>query len=128
MKQRAESADISKSVISVVFYVDKTLKNLLKLVIIESQWKCQIKFNRLIKLIEYFCANSIIQLKLNQALMQTLINFKTFANEVQYSHIKDQHIYDYLFPSVFAIDKNGRSVEELQHSKLCCLYLKYLIV
>ena len=61
MKQRAESADILKSVISIVFADDKTVKNLLKLVIIESQRKCQIKFNRLIKLIEYFCANSIIQ-------------------------------------------------------------------
>ena len=124
MKQRAESADISKSVISVVFAVDKTLKNLLKLVIIESQRKCQIKFNRLVKPIEYLCANSIIRLKLNQALMQTLINFKTFANEVQYSDIKDQHIYDHLFPPVFALDKDGRAVEELQHSKIALLVFK----
>ena len=101
------------------------LKNILKIVITESQRKRLIKSEKLIKPLEYLWANSSIRQKLNQCLMQILINFKRLANEIQYSHIRNKHVHvDHLFPPVFMVGKDGKTIEELQYSKVALLVFK----
>lgn len=120
-----EASDISKNTISVVFGDDKNLKNLLKIVIIESQRKSLIKFERLVRPLEHLSSNALIRLKLNQALMQILNNFKMFSYEVQYSYIRRHNVYvDHIFPPVFIISSDTKTIEEIQYPKVALLVFK----
>ena len=44
---------------------------------------------------------------------------------MKYSHIRKQHVYaDHLFPPVFMVGKDDKTIEELQYSKVTLLVFK----
>ena len=117
--------DLGKMTISQVFSDDKNLKSLVKMIIIESQRKNPIKFERLIKPYENLCKNAVIRSKLHQVLMLILNNYKSFLSSMQKQYRNKNHIHvDGIFPPIYIQAEDGESMEEIQYSKVALLIFK----
>jgi len=125
IKTMNEAYDISKNTISAVFHDNKNLKNLLKIIIVESQRKKQMRFEKLIKPFENLIKNPVIRSKYNQSLMQILKYFKQFSHDFQYSHIRTHNVrVDEIFPPLFIVSNDTKSVDEIQYPKVALLVFK----
>lgn len=125
---------ISSDCLHLVFNDDKNLKNIMKILIIESQRKTPIKFERfLLNLIRNYSkatqSNSaltygnppkvLIDKKVHQILMLMLKNYKSFSYMMQYQYIRHHQVQiDQIFPPIFMLNSNGTAIEEIQFSKI----------
>ena len=124
-KASQEVLDISTATINEVFSDDKSLRSLLRIIIIESQKTNTIKFEHLIRPIENLSRTTIIRSKVYQCFMQLLTNYKDFINSFHFSYLKKpEAVVENIFPPLYVPNDKTKAYEEIHHPKIALLIFK----